>query len=145
MAMEKIEHCAIRTAQLEATRFFYTEILGLEQGPRPELPVAGYWLYAGDQAVIHLIEVNDSYTKDLSGRSLAGEQTPGYRQGLDHIAFRATGLAELLERLKAADLPYGENIIAEMDFHQVFVADPNGVMAELNFLISDESASDNGN
>jgi len=54
------------------------------------------------------------------------------------------GVAGVLERLTAADLPYGENIISEMDFHQVFVADPNGVMAELNFLISDEAANNNG-
>ena len=60
MAMEKIEHCAIRTTELEATRHFYTEILGLEVGPRPELPVAGYWLYANDEPIIHLIEVNEN-------------------------------------------------------------------------------------
>ena len=139
MAMEKIEHCAIRTTELEATRRFYTEMLGLEVGPRPQLPVAGYWLYANDEAIIHLIEVNENYHQDLAGVPLQGDEAPGYRQGLDHIAFRATGLTELLARLRAADLPFGENIIAEMDFHQVFVADPNGVMAELNFLISAEN------
>ncbi|RLA14809.1 MAG: hypothetical protein DRQ52_03285 [Gammaproteobacteria bacterium] len=138
MAIEKIEHCAIRTTELAATRDFYTEILGLMVGPRPELPVAGYWLYAGDQPIIHLIEVNETYNHDLSGTLLENQQTPGYRDGLDHIAFRATGLTELLARLRAARLEFGENIIAEMDFHQVFVADPNGVMAELNFLISAE-------
>ena len=139
MAVEKIEHCAIRTTELEATREFYTELLGLTVGPRPELPVAGYWLYAGDQAIIHLIEVNETYNRDLSGTLLENERTVGYRDGLDHIAFRATGLNDLLGRLRAADVPFGENIIAEMDFHQVFAADPNGVMAELNFLISAET------
>lgn len=139
MAMEKIEHCAIRTTELEATRHFYTEILGLEVGPRPQLPVAGYWLYANDEPIIHLIEVNENYHQDLAGVPLRGEQVAGYQRGLDHIAFRAIGLADLLARLRAADLEFGENIIAEMDFHQVFVADPNGVMAELNFLMSAEN------
>lgn len=140
MAMERIEHCAIRTTQLEATRRFYTEILGLEVGDRPQLPIAGYWLYAGGEPIIHLIEVDENYRHDLAGVALEGDHPPGYRNGLDHIAFRATGLAEILDRLRAADIPFGENVLTEMDFHQVFVADPNGVMAELNFLLSNETS-----
>ncbi len=135
MALELIEHCAIRTEKLEETRAFYVDLLGLRVGPRPQLPVAGYWLYAGEQPVIHLIEVNNSYRRDLHGRELDNQQQDGYRNGLDHIAFRASGLDELRQRLDAAGIRYGENTIAEMDFHQLFVEDPNGVTAELNFLV----------
>lgn len=139
MTVEAVEHCAIRTTKLEQTRGFYSDLLGLEVGPRPDLPVPGYWLYAGDQAVIHLIEVGDDYDRDAHGMLLDSEQVAGYRNGLDHIAFRVKGLAELRARLKAAGVDYGENRIEAFGMHQLFIADPNGVTAELNFLIADEA------
>lgn len=140
MAIECVEHCAIRTTQLEQTRRFYADLLGLEVGPRPQLPVPGYWLYAGDQPVIHLIEVGDSYSHDAHGVELNSEQSAGYRSGLDHIAFRVKGLQDLRDRLDSAGTEYGENRIEEMGMHQLFVRDPNGVTAELNFLIANEAA-----
>ncbi|MBL4622543.1 MAG: VOC family protein [Immundisolibacteraceae bacterium] len=140
MSVEAVEHCAIRTTKLELSRVFYGDLLGLEVGPRPELPVPGYWLYAGEQAVIHLIEVGDGYRHDPHGVLLDSEQVTGYRNGLDHIAFRVKGLAELRDRLKAAGVKYGENRIEAFGMHQLFVEDPNGVTAELNFLIADEES-----
>ena len=141
MAVKAVEHCAIRTTKLEQSRDFYRDLLGLEVGPRPELPVPGYWLYAGDQPVIHLIEVGAGYGHDAHGVALEREQVTGYRNGLDHIAFRVTGLAQMRTRLQTAGLSFGENSIEEMGLHQLFVEDPNGVTAELNFLLSDEDHS----
>ena len=45
MAVERLDHYTIRTADLDATRCFYTEVLGLSVGPRPAFTFPGLWLY----------------------------------------------------------------------------------------------------
>jgi hypothetical protein len=43
-------------ALLETLRAFYSEVVGLTPGARPAFTSFGYWLYAGDEAVLHLSE-----------------------------------------------------------------------------------------
>ena len=63
MALESLDHCAIRTTRLEETRRFYVEALGLEVGPRPPLALPGYWLYAGGRPIVHLMEIGEHYER----------------------------------------------------------------------------------
>ena len=133
MSLSKVDHCAIRTRRLEETRNFYVDVLGLEQGDRPDLPVPGYWLYGGGEPIVHLIEIGEAYPRDMAGNSL--EQVDLTSSGsVDHLAFRATDLPALLERIKKHRVPYQESHIPDLGLRQVFVTDPNGVTAELNFF-----------
>jgi len=55
-----INHLSIRTLDMESTRRFYVDLLGLTVGPRPTFPFPGLWLYCGDHAhvanaVVHVI------------------------------------------------------------------------------------------
>jgi len=45
MPLNALHHVTVKTADLEATRDFYRDILGLEVGFRPDLNFPGYWLY----------------------------------------------------------------------------------------------------
>jgi len=45
MTITKLAHYAIRTADLEASRRFYTEVIGFRVGYRPPFPFPGIWLY----------------------------------------------------------------------------------------------------
>ena len=47
MPLSRLDHYSIRTAQLAKTERFYTEVLGLEVGPRPNFPFPGVWLHQG--------------------------------------------------------------------------------------------------
>ena len=136
-----LDHCAIRTTRLEETRCFYEELLGLEVGPRPELPVPGYWLYDGERPVVHLIELTDAMKQDVFGEALSIDAATGVRNGLDHIAFRLTGLDDLRSRLERDGVAYQEMGIPEMRLTQLFLKDPNGITAELNFFLDDEVAA----
>src|SRR5215469_6617422 len=55
MPLNALHHVTVKTADLEATRDFYRDILGLEVGFRPDLDFPGYWLYCGDIPVVHLV------------------------------------------------------------------------------------------
>jgi catechol 2,3-dioxygenase-like lactoylglutathione lyase family enzyme len=115
-----MDHFTIVTDQLEATRRFYVDLLELWEGPRPPFPVPGCWFYAGRHPVLHVIGV---------------QRMPEPRRGaLDHMAFRAAGLARALDRLDAAGVAY--RILrapGETRTWQVFFGDPNGVEVELDF------------
>lgn len=133
-----LDHCAIRTTRLQESRRFYEELLGLEVGPRPELPVPGYWLYDGERPVVHLIELTDTMEQDVFGVPLSQEVAAGVRNGLDHLAFRITGLDAVRRRLEAGGIAYQETGIPQLRLTQLFVRDPNGITAELNFFLDDE-------
>ena len=56
MALKTFEHVLILADDVDKTKDFYVEILGLEVGYRPDFPFKGYWLYLKDNkaACIHL-------------------------------------------------------------------------------------------
>ena len=55
MPINALHHVTVKTDDLDTTRDFYREILGLEVGFRPELGFPGYWLYCGPIPVVHLV------------------------------------------------------------------------------------------
>ena len=93
MAILDLDHINIRTTELARTKAFFIDVLGLSEGWRPDFSFAGAWLYAGDKAVVHLVEV-----------SRAGAPTRG--SSLDHFAFAIDDYDEAKRRLDAAGLPY---------------------------------------
>jgi catechol 2,3-dioxygenase-like lactoylglutathione lyase family enzyme len=47
MPLGSLQHYTIEPADLERTKDFYCDVLGLENGDRPPLDFPGYWLYSG--------------------------------------------------------------------------------------------------
>lgn len=141
MSLRTLDHCSIRTVKLNETRDFFVDVLGLDDGDRPEFPFPGAWLYAGDHAVVHLVGVDPN---DPSGlvEYLGGDVDPAALDGsgaFDHIAFRASDPAALVERLKGQGLEYRERQVPSMDLFQIFVDDPNGITVELNYFGADKN------
>lgn len=112
MALERLDHAAVRTANLQAMIGFYQDVLGLTPGPRPPFKFDGCWLYCGQQAVVHLIEVADQ------------PQTGEPR--IEHFAFAGRGLKEFLQQLRNAKVAYSITVIPEWEIRQVNFHDPDG-------------------
>ena len=55
MPAQSLNHYTINVRDLEATKNFYTDMVGLTVGDRPPLAFPGYWLYCGDVPTVHLI------------------------------------------------------------------------------------------
>lgn len=142
-----LNHFSIRTLDLEGTRGFYERVLGLTVGPRPNFAFPGYWMYRGDHgdianAVVHLIgmDPNDpvglkQYLGDRDASTLRGSGA------VDHVAFFATGLAQMREHLRGAGVQARERTVPNIGLHQLFLDDPNGVVIELNYPAAEASAS----
>ena len=58
MDIQRVDHYSIRTEELERSRDFYAQVIGLREGPRPPFDFPGYWLYAGEHAIVHLMGYN---------------------------------------------------------------------------------------
>ena len=56
MIVTGLDHCTIRADAdtIEACVAFYTSMLNLRIGFKPPYAIPGFWLYAGDQPLIHL-------------------------------------------------------------------------------------------
>jgi len=148
MSNLSLNHFSIRSLEIEKTTDFYSKLLGLTVGPRPEFPFPGVWLYNGDEsswanAVLHLIAVDKNDPNGL--KKYLGERDPSSLYGsgaVDHIAFFATGLEEKIALLKNLDIPFRERTVPVIGLHQIFLDDPNGIVIELNYPASEKTALD---
>jgi catechol-2,3-dioxygenase len=109
-------------ALLEELRLFYTDVIGLSVGPRPPFASFGYWLYAGDEPLLHLSEARP-------------EREPPARSPstFDHAAFRCTGREEFERSLSARGIGYRAARVPLTRQVQLFLTDPAGNGVELNF------------
>lgn len=143
-----LNHVSIRTLNLEATRRFYVDVLGLQVGPRPEFPFPGHWLYQGPlevyvNAAVHVIGIDPD---DASGlQQYLGDRGADSLQGsgaVDHVAFFATGLQDMLARLQDMGIVARERTVPGLGLHQLFLDDPNGIVVELNYPSAEKQALD---
>ncbi len=123
-----IDHYNIRASSelLEQVRTFYCEVLGLEVGDRPPFNEPGYWLYAGEQAVLHLSLADDDE-----------ELATDIQTTLNHIALACTGRADVEETLQKFGVSYRTAHVPATNVVQLFFNDPAGTGIELSF--GDES------
>mgnify|MGYP003447107092 CR=1 FL=1 len=126
MAVTAMNHFTVLTDDVEATLRFYCDVVGLAQGPRPPLGFPGAWLYAGNQAVLHVV---------------GGRQRSELRAGvIDHIAFSASGLRDMVAALDAKGIAHQCRQQVGSGVWQVFLRDPNGARVELDFAADERAA-----
>lgn len=133
MPLQRLEHYLIQTADMEATRDFYTRVLGFHVGPAPEFSFPVFWLYLGDQDVIHVTTGGANVSENR--KKYLGQQSEAVSGSgvIDHMAFRCTGLADMMEHLTRHGVPFTRRMVNDQGLFQLFLMDPNGLKVELNF------------
>ena len=100
MPLGVLQHYTIEPSDLERTKDFYCDVLGLENGDRPPLGFPGYWLYSGGVPTVHLLGPR----KPRDGIVVRGTEKKFEDTGrFDHIAFAATDMAGVRKRLKSKE------------------------------------------
>jgi catechol 2,3-dioxygenase-like lactoylglutathione lyase family enzyme len=123
MPVKGMDHFTVLTDRLDETTSFYTELLGLEVGDRPDFNFPGAWMYCSGRPILHIV---------------AGRPLPAERTGvLDHMAFAASGLSETVAALRARDLKFDLRQLPGSGLWQLFFRDPNGARVELDFAASE--------
>lgn len=119
-SLTRLDHVNIWTADQKRLIRFYRDTLGLEAGPRPDFPFPGAWLYLGDQAVVHLVEVK---------QPLHPEQVQ-----LSHFAFQSSGnLDDFLAHLKDLGIETKLGSPPRSGLIQVNFHDPDGNHVHVDF------------
>jgi catechol 2,3-dioxygenase-like lactoylglutathione lyase family enzyme len=122
-----LDHFNIRTRNLAETVRFYEDVLGLENGARPNFAFPGAWMYSEGRAVVHLV--------DISATSEAQKPDSGV---VHHVAFASRGFGAMKARLAQKGMAFDARQVPGGELWQIFVRDPNGVMIELNYEAAKE-------
>ena len=123
MTIEGMNHFTVLSSDLERSKTFYINILGLTEGERPPFAFPGAWLYAGNQAILHIV---------------AGKPMPINAPGvIDHMAFTASSLQAVVDALKRHGIQYDLRRLKGLEIWQLFCHDPDGAKVELDFAASE--------
>ena len=134
----RLQHVGLIVSDLERSRRFYGQALGLEEVPRPQnFTFAGTWFRFGETEIHLLAEA------DTTGRAAAPDHGPSATYGLSsHIAFEVEDLAGACARLAENGVPLIGGPMPRGDgVTQVFFLDPDGYVLEL-FEWTGEDQSD---
>ena len=131
MKVEALDHINIITDRLDETAAFYADLLDLDRrnAPPPLTPQNAQWMYdASDRAIIHINSTDcpRTYDREVPQGALTG--------ALHHVALRLEGYEEVVGRLDARGADYKLNLVEAIGLRQIFTADPNNVLLELNFF-----------
>jgi lactoylglutathione lyase len=116
-----LEYTGIRVRDLDRSRRFYTEGLGLVPHERGRMAAGGVWESLVDPESHAQLELN----------FYPGE--PPYREGdeLDHLGFRVRGLDEVLARLVSLGARVRIPPFEDGGSRLAFLSDPDGVWIEI--------------
>ena len=128
MPAQSLNHYTIKARDLEATKDFYVNVVGLTVGERPPLAFPGYWLYCGGVPTVHLLGYQEN-----EGVIADGPSYPAKTGRLDHIAFACVGLKDMRTTLEKHRLKFDERVLPRLNMTQLFYLDPDGIAVECNF------------
>ncbi len=121
-------HIAIKTADLAATRFFWTQIIGLREMERPDFGYPGAWLACpqpGGLGIVHIYAGGPALGQD--------GKPPKGTAAIDHVSLSCSGFRSYVGRFRDAGLDWREFEVPGTTLWQLFVYDPSGVQLELTF------------
>lgn len=122
MQLEKLDHVNVRTTQLDTMITWYTNVLGMQNGFRPNFPFPGAWLYVDASPVVHLVGIEGApgigSEKDLK---------------LEHFSLTATGRLEFEAKLERSGVNYQRSDVPDINIIQYNMWDPDGNHIHIDF------------
>ena len=132
MEIENIHHVSLTVSDLELSRRFYREILGLKEIRRPDFPFPGAWFQVGDGEQLHLIVHAEATFR--SSRQIDTKDV--------HFALRVSSFERTLQFLhsKGFSESLGNTDPLRMEvrphatagFPQIYILDPDHHVIEIN-------------
>lgn len=121
--VKSIDHVTIVVKDLQATRHFYVDVLGMTEVARPGFSFAGQWFQAGVTLIHTILEFEGSGPAG----SAACSQTRGH-----HFAFLVDDCHAAGRRIEQMGVPFVSPPKQRPDGAiQLFINDPDGHLVEL--------------
>jgi len=132
MEIQALHHVTLTATDVERSRRFYSEILGLREIERPPFPFPGAWFQVAGGQQLHLIVHGDATLRGLKGIDTRDNhfaiRVASYRAALEFL--RSKGYredADALDLLKMRLQPNGT-----AGFPQIYILDPDRHVIEIN-------------
>ncbi len=119
---KSLHHVSLTVTDLEKAKYFYEKILCLKELKRPHFDFSGAW-YQIENQQLHLIVYPESQT-------IRTNKTLNSKEG--HFALRVENYYDTLNWLKQNNVEIVEKPYGVSGFAQIFCADPDGNLIELN-------------
>lgn len=113
--LTRLQHVNLPSTDLDRSKEFYLNKLGLPELPRPAFESPGVWVGAGPENAIHISQVP------------ALGPNPN-----NHFALEVENLERLLDVLEARGVPFQRSAYVPDAGRQAFLSDPDGNVLELN-------------
>ena len=138
MPITRFDHYTVRSADVDASWRFYEQVLGLSVRERTGFPVKAYIASAGETEVVHCFQATPEVDAALKQIAYPASEAMTWKTArIQHVEFWATGWAELKQGWDKRGVKYTERTLP--DKHQVGITDPDEIVVNLNFPLSEIS------
>jgi catechol 2,3-dioxygenase-like lactoylglutathione lyase family enzyme len=120
------DHVTLICADLEATRRFYVDFLGMAEVARPAFGFPGLWFQSGS------VQVHATQESPEAGQAGWGDRGGTKTSRGHHIAFAVDDVAKTLQIVAAHNVRVASPLQQRPDGHrQLYLYDPDGHIVEL--------------
>lgn len=124
--LKSFDHVTIICADLERTRRFYVDFLGMTQVSRPAFKFPGLWFQAGN------VQIHATQESPESGKAGWADQGGKVISRGHHIAFAVDDVSEALKIVETQGVRIASPLQQRPDgFKQAYLYDPDGHIVEL--------------
>jgi catechol 2,3-dioxygenase-like lactoylglutathione lyase family enzyme len=126
IAAKSFDHVTLICADLEATRRFYIDFLGMTEVPRPAFKFPGLWFQLGH------VQIHATQQSPETGRAGWANQGGTIVSRSHHLAFAVDDVAATLETIERHRVRIASPLQVRPDgFKQLYVYDPDRHLVEL--------------
>jgi catechol 2,3-dioxygenase-like lactoylglutathione lyase family enzyme len=124
--VKSFDHVTLICADLEATRRFYVDILGMTPVPRPAFKFPGLWFQIGN------VQIHATQESPESGKPGWADQGGKIVSRGHHIAFAVDDVSEAAKTVELHGVRIASPLQQRPDgFKQLYLYDPDGHVVEL--------------
>ena len=120
------DHVTLICADLDATRRFYVDLLGMAEVPRPAFGFPGLWFQIGN------VQIHATQSNIEAGQAGWGDRGTTIVARGHHIAFAVADVAQSLEIARGQGVPIASELQQRPDGpRQAYLYDPDGHVVEI--------------
>ena len=120
------DHVTLICADLEATRRFYVDVLGMNEVARPAFPFPGLWFQVGP------VTIHATQESAEAGKAGWGDRGGNLVSRGHHIAFAVEDIVKALAIIEAHGVRIASPLQQRPDgYRQLYVYDPDGHVVEI--------------
>lgn len=126
LQVKSFDHITLISSDLQATREFYVDMLGMAESPRPDFDFPGLWFQLGG------VQIHITQASDLAGKAGWGDRGVKQVSRGHHFAFEVDDFEAALARVQELGIRIGDGPKTRPDgAKQLYVYDPDDHLVEL--------------